>query len=107
MQRVLVVPWSIAATNLAATAQAFFWIRFPAGVARAASPFAVGAVAEGASDSSCPFAALRSRSASSLRVGYCGSMSISVCAITAAAAMRANHLRSAGITYQGANAVLV
>ena len=42
-----------------------------------------------------------------LTIGYCGSISISVCAITAAAAIRANHLRSAGITYHGAHSVLV
>ena len=34
-------------------------------------------------------------------------MSISACAMTAAAATRANHLRSAGMTYHGAHSVLV
>ena len=39
--------------------------------------------------------------------GYCGSISISVCASTAATQIRANHLRSAGMTYHGAHCVLV
>jgi hypothetical protein len=52
MQRVLVVPWSIAATNLADIAQASFRISSRAGVAWAASPFAAGTAEEVASDSS-------------------------------------------------------
>jgi len=34
-------------------------------------------------------------------------MSMSACAMTAAAATRPNHLRSAGMTYHGAHSVLV
>ena len=51
----------------------------------------------------CPSSA----SASGASTGYCGSIVIRVSMITAAAAMRANHLWSAGMTYQGAHSVLV
>ncbi len=40
-------------------------------------------------------------------LGYCGSISTSVWARIADTQMRANHLWSAGMTYQGAHSVLV
>jgi hypothetical protein len=49
----------------------------------------------------------RSASASGVGTGNFGSIVISVSTRTAAAAMRANHLWSAGITYHGAHSVLV
>jgi hypothetical protein len=44
---------------------------------------------------------------SAVTCGYCGPMPARVCTSTAAAHSRANHLRSAGMTYQGAERVLV
>src|SRR6185437_10497408 len=66
----------------------------------AAAPF-------GASASSRSRACASDRRTALLTFGYCGSSSISVVTITAEAQIRANHLRSAGITCQGAQDVLV
>ena len=74
---------------------------------KAASSKGSGAAPAGACASRVVLTFRRSRRAASSTVGYRGSISISVWAITAAAAMRANHLRSAGMTYQGAHSVLV
>src|SRR5262249_25326424 len=61
----------------------------------------------GASASSSRLTACSCWRWSSLTTGYRGSISIRVCTITAAAQIRANHLWSAGITYHGAQRVLV
>src|SRR5215470_16374114 len=61
----------------------------------------------GASASSSRLTARSCWRRSSLTTGYLGSISIRVCTITAAAQIRANHLWSAGITYHGAQRVLV
>ena len=68
-----------------------------------------GAVAasRATSDSSSVLARRSSCRASGSGPGYCGSMSIRVSAMTAAAQTRVNHLRSAGRTCQGAHSVLV
>ena len=61
----------------------------------------------GASASSSRLTACSCWRRSSLTTGYRGSISTRVCTITPAAQTRANHLWSAGITYHGAQRVLV
>src|SRR5262249_33491961 len=61
----------------------------------------------GASASRSRLAACRCLRWSSPPPGDRGAVSVTVCTITAAAQIRANHLWSAGITYHGAQRVLV
>ena len=66
-----------------------------------------GAAPLGASASSSTLVSSSALRASAVTFGNRGSISISALAMTAAAQRRANHLWSAGITYQGAHSVLV
>ena len=98
-----VIPSSPSRPSSAVFLPATFFAAFPAGSASMGS----GAAPAGACASSSTLAAWRAAFASGVTFGNRGSISIRVCASTAAAATRANGLSSAGMTYQGAHGVLV